>query len=140
MTTFIQRKVWPVCAGLLTAFVLMMIFEYANSFIYPLPAGLDMKDTQELWAFTASLPWTAFILVLLGWIVGSFKAGCVTTYLSREKKYRLSLFVGVVLTMMGITNNIMIGHPLLFSLIGLPVFVVFTYLGHRYIVRAKFLR
>lgn len=126
-------KVWPVVAGLLTAFIIMTIFEYINSFLYPLPANLDMSDVTALQAFTATLPWTAYVLVFLGWVVGSFKAGCVTTYLAKEESYRLSLVVGIILTILGVLNNMMIGHDMFFNIIGLPMFILFTYLGHKYL-------
>ncbi len=133
MKTFLTTKVWPVVAGLLTAFIIMMVFEYVNSFLYPLPEGLDIYDPAAVQAFTASLPSTAYILVFLGWILGAFKAGCVTTYLAKEDTYRLSFIVGVLLTLAGIANNIMIGHDMFFNIIGLPMFIVFTYLGHKYL-------
>lgn len=134
MKYFLTRKVWPVVAGLLTAFIVMLIAEYINSLIYPLPEDLDWMDTEAVQAFTASLPWTAFVLVLLGWVLGSFKAGCVTAYLSKERSFRLPLLVGVILTILGIINNATLGHPLAFNIIGLPVFIIFTYLGHRYLI------
>ena len=132
MKTFFLSKLWPVVAGLAVAFVVMMAFEYGNSFIYPLPEGLDIYDPAAVQAFTASLPWTAYILVFLGWVAGAFAAGFVTTRLSREMKYRLTLIVGIILTALGVVNNMMIGHDMFFNVIGLPMFLIFTYLGHRY--------
>jgi hypothetical protein len=85
--------------------------------------------------FTASLPWTAYILVFLGWLLGSFKAGCVTTYLSKEREYKLSFLVGAILTFIGALNNIIVGSNIWFNVIGLPVFLLFTYLGHKYVKR-----
>ncbi|MCE9548865.1 hypothetical protein K8Q98_00470 [Candidatus Nomurabacteria bacterium] len=137
MKNFLKFKAWPVVAGLVGAFIIMMIFEYVNSFFYPLPEGLDIKDTAGLQAFTATLPWTAYILVFLGWLLGAFKAGCVTTYLSKERTYKLSFIVGLILTLLGIANNIMIGHDMFFNIVGIPMFLVFTYLGHKYILRLR---
>lgn len=132
MRNWLKFKLLPVLAGLFTAFIIMVVFEYANSLFYPLPESLDKYDAGAVRDFTATLPWTAYVLVLLGWIVGSFKAGLVTTYLAKEQTYLLSLIVGTVLTGLGIMNNILIGHSLFFNVVGLPMFFVFTYLGHRY--------
>lgn len=139
MKNFLRVKAWPVIAGLLTAFIIMTAFEFANSYFYPLPSGLDLKDTEAIKAFTASLPWTAYILVLVGWMLGAFKAGCVTTYLSKEDRYRLSFLVGIILTILGIINNITIGHDMFFNIVGLPMFIIFTFFGHKYLrkVQAK---
>ncbi|MES3031294.1 MAG: hypothetical protein V4697_02670 [Patescibacteria group bacterium] len=132
MKTFLKTKLWPVVAGLLTAFVVMMICEFINSIFYPLPTDLDIRNVEAVHAFTASLPWVAYILVFVGWVLGAFKAGCVTTYLSKESTYRLSLRVGIILTILGLLNNIAIGHDVFFTVIALPMFIVFTYLGHIY--------
>jgi hypothetical protein len=130
MTLFLRRTVWPVFAGLLVAFIIMMLFEFTNSYFYPLPEGLDIYDSNAVKAFTATLPWTAYILVIIGWILGSFKAGCVTTYLAKETTYRLTAVVGGLLTLMGVLNNVMLGHSLLFNIVTIPLFFVGTYYGH----------
>ena len=135
MKDFILTRLWPLIAGLLLAFVVMTLLEYANSFIYPLPEGLDISDPQAVRVFTATLPWTAYVLVLAGWILGAFIAGLLTTYLSGEQKYRLSFLVGIILTLLGIINNVLIGHSMFFNMVGLPMFIIFTYLGHRYMRR-----
>lgn len=137
MRDFLKRKLWPALAGLLAAFAIMMVLEYINSFFFPLPESLDWSDPAQVQAFTDSLPWTAYILVLLGWIAGAFAAGYATTYLAGEEKYRLSLFVGIILTILGIINNAMLGHDMFFYIVGLPMFIIFTYLGHRYRVRVQ---
>jgi uncharacterized membrane protein YciS (DUF1049 family) len=137
MKNFLKMKLWPVVAGLGTAFFVMMFFEYINSFIYPLPADLDIMNPEAVWAFTASLPWTVYILVFIGFVLGAFKAGSVTTYLAKEETYRLSFLVGILLTLGGIVNSIMIGHDMIFNVIALPMFILFTYLGHKYFLRVK---
>lgn len=137
MKKFIKHKLWPVIGGLLSAFIVMMIFEYVNSFSFPLPKDLNINNIGDLHAFTATLPWTAYILVLLGWIVGSFKAGFVTTYLSGEKKYKLSAIVGVVLVVCGILNNIMLGMSSIFHVFSTLIFIIFTYLGHKYMLKTR---
>lgn len=137
MKKFLKMKLWPVIAGLLIAFIIMMIFEYVNSLFFPLPEDFQIGDINALFAFTASLPWTAYILVFLGWVIGAFKGGYVTTYLSKERTYHLSLAVGIILTLFGLLNNIAIGHHVLFNVVGLPMFIIFTYAGHRYVLKEK---
>lgn len=137
MKPFLKHKVWPVVAGILVAFITMMIFEFINSFIYPLPVGLDTMDYHAVHVFTATLPWTAYILVILGWIFGALKAGYVTTYLSKEKTYRLSLIAGSILALLGIVNNLMIGAQIIFTILAIPIFIGFSYLGHTYFLKRR---
>ena len=44
MKPFLKTKALPVIAGLITAFIIMMLFEFGNSFFYPLPENLNTMD------------------------------------------------------------------------------------------------
>ncbi len=134
---FLKTKVWPVVAGFIVASIVMMAFEFTNSFFFPLPNDLDWMDTAAVQALTASLPWTAYILVILGWMAGSFAGGGVATRLSGDTRYRTALALGIILTLAGIWNVMLLGHPLLFSITSIPQFLIFTNLGHQYFLRSK---
>lgn len=131
MKAFLLSRLWPVVAGLVVASVIMMAFEYINSMFFPLPADLDIYDTAAVQAFTATLPFSAYILVLMGWIAGAFAAGYTTTHLAGVHTKHLALVVGGILTVLGIINNILIGHTWIFNVVGLPMFLIFTYIGYR---------
>jgi hypothetical protein len=109
----------------------MMAFEYTNSFIFPFPEWMNTNNLAEVQTFASTLPSTAYIMVLLWWITGSFLAGVITTKISKEKAYKLSLIVWIILTLLWIANNIMIAHEGWFNFVGLPMFLIFTYIGHR---------
>ena len=127
---FLKKKLLPVVAGFVAAFAVMMAFEFTNSLLFPFPAGMDTNDLEAVRAFSRSLPATAFILVIGGWALGSFAAGWLTTRLSGESSYRLSLLVGILLTVLGIANNIMFVPQPWVNVIGLPLFLVGSYIGH----------
>jgi hypothetical protein len=129
--------VWPVIAGVLTGFLVMMVFEYINSFFYSLPQDLDWNNTEAVQAFTATLPWTAYILVFSGWVAGSSVAGYFTVYISREPRYALAVVTGGVLVLLGLLNNLMLGQGVLFNVFSLPLFVIGTYGGYRYAARRR---
>lgn len=127
----VRRTVLPVIAGFLGAFVTMMVFEYTNSLLFPFPDTMDLANIDQLREFTATYAPHIFVLVWCGWVCGSIIAGYITTFFSHEHIYRRSAFVGVLLTLMGIANHLMLEHPLWFNIIGLPVFIIGTYVGHR---------
>jgi hypothetical protein len=137
--SFFKKHVWPALAGFVVASIVMLIFEYTNSFLFPIPADVNWNDGEAVRKFTSSLPWTAYVLVVLGWMIGAFKGGCVASYLAGDTKYRSALALGVTLTIAGYFNVAMLGHPTAFIAIALPQFLIWTYLGHRYLlhVRAK---
>lgn len=126
----LKKKILPVVAWLLTAFIIMTAFEFTNSFIFPFPEWMDMYNSADVQEFIKNLPHTAYIMVLLWWMIGSFLAWFVTTKLSKEKVYKLSLIVGIILTILGVINNLMIGHTWWFNIVWLPMFLIFSYFGH----------
>jgi hypothetical protein len=134
-----KERVWPVTAGLFSAFLIMMLFEYVNSHFYPLPVDLDWRDSNAVALFTDSLPWTAYILVISGWITGSYAAGYITTRLARERAYILTLITGGILTFMGLLNNMMLAHSIAFNVVTLPLFGACTYFGYLHSARRNVL-
>ncbi len=130
MRSNIRTYVVPVLAGTLSAFFVMMVFEYVNSHFYPLPADLNWKDADAVEAFTASLPWKAYVLVLMGWVVGSTVAGYVTARLARVRAFVHVMTAGGILTLMGLVNNMMLGHSIAFNIMSLPIFGLFSYFGY----------
>src|SRR5205085_10773641 len=95
----LKHWVWPVVAGFIVASVIMLIFEWINHFIFPKPAGLDLNEAAAVRAFTASMPWSAYILVFLGWAVGAFEGGCTTAWLAGEKQFRVTAVLTVLLVL-----------------------------------------
>src|SRR6266576_1660431 len=105
----LKHWVWPVVGGFVVAALIMMLFEWVNSFLFPLPKDLDWMDTVAVQAFTASLPWTAYILVFLGWAIGAFEGGCTTAWLAGENQFRVTAVLTVLLVLAGIADMAMLG-------------------------------
>lgn len=137
MKNILVSKVWPVFAALLVASATMMVFEFINSRFFPLPADLDWNNRDAVMAFTDTLPWSAYILVLLGWTGGSFLGGWVAVYLAKANSLQLPLVAGGILAFLGLLNNMMLGQSILFSVLTLPLFILFAYLGGHYGVQRQ---
>lgn len=131
-----MRNILSVVAGVAVAFAVMMGFEFANSRLYPFPPGMDVFDAAQVRAFAASMPLSALVLVALGWTIGSFAGGYLTTRIAGAATARLALITGAVLTVGGMLNAWMIQNPWWFHFGGLPVFLIFAYLGFR-VARAR---
>lgn len=128
---FLKTKLWPVVGGFVVASIIMLIFEWVNHFIFPIPAGVDKMDTAAVQAFTASLPWTAYILVFLGWAVGAFEGGCTTAWLAGETKPLVTSVLAALLVAAGAFDMVIIGFPMTAVIIGLLILAIFPYLGFR---------
>lgn len=99
MNTF-TKYILPVLTSSLVAIVVVTLFEAINMGLYPFPEGFDAHDVAAVEAFTRTLPWTAFMLVLAGWACGAVLAGVVVAYMARKDKARareLAMVTGGVL-------------------------------------------
>ncbi|MFO0781191.1 MAG: hypothetical protein U0519_04930 [Candidatus Gracilibacteria bacterium] len=126
-----KKKFLAIIAGLCGAFAIMMAFEGTNSLFFPFPAGMDLNDIHAVQTFAKTLPWTAYIMVLLGWAMSSIFAGWISTKIAHEKTMKLAITLGIILTLLGIANSLMLEHPIWFNVIGLPLFIPCSILGHK---------
>ena len=115
------RTIAGVVVGVVVAWLTIMLAEFASAPLHPVPAGLDMRDPESVAAFVATLPVSALLLVLAGWVLGGLVGGYVAASISR--KPRAALTVGIVIVLGVIANAVMIPHPMWMTIAGvlLPV-------------------
>jgi hypothetical protein len=123
------RSIIAVIAGSVSAFAIMMAFEFTNSLFFPFPAGMDLNDIVQVRAFAAAMPLAALVPVALGWIFGSFAGGYITTRVAGGDTLTPAHITGMLLTAAGALNAFMIQNPLWFHIGSLPVFVLVSAIG-----------
>ncbi len=117
-------------SGFITASMVMMAFEFTNSFLFPFPEGFDTQSIVAVQAFAAEKSPQIFYLVLLGWTAGALVGGYVTAWLSHEARFRQGAVLAVFLVLAGVLNHLLINHPLWFNLVAFPALSGGTYFGH----------
>lgn len=125
-----------VVAGFVVASVVMLACEFANSFFFPFPNGMNTNDLEAVRTFAASMPLSALVLVAIGWVLGSFAGGFVTTRIAASASPLPAQVLGVLLTAGGVFNAWMIMNPTWFFWLGLPTFFLCAMLGCRAARRA----
>ena len=128
----ILRGTLAVIAGFVIASMLMMLVESLNGQVLHPELGraaAGMTDREAIRALLAAAPVTAFLVVLAGWMLGAFAGGWVAARLAPRATLRHGLVLGVLLTLAGIANNLMIPPPLWFWVASLVVFVPAAYAG-----------
>ena len=100
------RKILAVVVGFIVATAIFMIFEMGNSMVMAPPSAEVMADRAKLAEYMANGPAKAYIIVLIGYIVGSFAGGFVVTKMGRRWSpgATLALIVGILLTICGLLN------------------------------------
>ena len=123
------RVVGGIVVGLLVAFVIFIGFQTLNLSIYPLPEGVTPNDHRAFAEFVSGLPFTAFAIVLAGYVVGSLAGGYTGAKFAHSKWKVIGLVIGVVLTAGGAMNVLSIPHPGWFVILNLLLFIPMALLG-----------
>lgn len=126
-----MRRIFSVLAGLITGVVIISLVEMANGKLFPLPDGIDFNDKQALKQLMLNMPLGALIMVLSGWVLGSFSGGIVATIVADEKKQRMSLIVGIAFTIATIFNMMSIPHPIWMWVGGMLLILPAALLGNK---------
>jgi hypothetical protein len=127
------RTIAGVVVGVVVAWLAIMLAEFASAPLHPMPAGLDMRDPESVAAFVATLPASALLLVLSGWVLGGLVGGYVAASISR--KPRAALTVGIVIVLGVIANAVMIPHPMWMTIAGVLLPVPAAWLGAKLATR-----
>jgi hypothetical protein len=107
----IVRSVLAVVTGLFLAGTIMVGIESINSSLFPLPAGVDPKDPEQLRAALATMPGQAFIGVLVGWILAALAGGWLAARLAPKSPRGHALAVTAVLLIGAVVNMLKLPHP-----------------------------
>lgn len=126
-----KRNILSVVVGLATAVITFLITETINASLHPTPLNLDFKDSIAVKIFYENQPLSLWLLVLVGWIIGSLICGLLIKVISKNENRKLPIIAGCILTLSAVANFFSLPHPTWFIIIGLIVFVPSTILGHK---------
>ena len=113
------RNVGAALAGVVTAFVLVMLVEKAGHLLYPPPANLDHTDVDAMETYIATLPFLALLFPMIAWVVGAFTGTLVASKVGTANPLFFTAIVGGLVLAATITNLIVIPHPLWYSIVAL---------------------
>ena len=132
-----KKRILPVLAGIFSGWVVIAVFDALNHQIYPSPDRLDYTDKDAILAFIESLPTGAFVLLLIGWMVGAFAGGLVGGLVNKEAWRNTGIIVGVILALSSIINMTLIPHPTWLMVAASRGYVPMAYAGSKIISRKK---
>lgn len=132
------RQAFAVFLALLVGAVSISLLENAAHLLYPPPVNFDSSDAEQLESLLKSLPFTAFLLLILAHALGSFVASWTAYKIGRTEKMHLALLLGMMLTLGGISNLFTLPyHPMWFAVVDSLIYLPFAYLGFRFSRRSK---
>lgn len=125
------RSALAVVAGAALSIALIAAIEATSSWLYPLPAGLDVNNREAMSSYVATLPVGAFLLVLTAYAVGGFGGGYLAARLAPADPGKHAAVIALFLLAASVMNLMAIPHPGWFWAANLVVALVFPPLGGR---------
>lgn len=124
------RNIIAVIVGIIAAATIFIAVQSVGAMVFPLPYDLVFTDKEGVKGMMAAFPPAAILLLAIGYILGSFAAGWISTIIGRPPNATLSVIVGVILTFGWVVNIASIPHPLWMAVSGFFLFIPFTVLGY----------
>ena len=125
------RNAAAIVAGVVVAFVTVMLINMLNHFIYPPPEGLDFSDPDAIRPYLATMPIGAYLFILASSVVAAFIGTLLACYIGRGSPVLFGGVVGGIVLAATIANFIAIPHPLWLSVSTLAGVVLSTLLAMR---------
>jgi len=136
-----MRNILAVLMGLAAGMAVNMALILLNgSVLYPMPEGMDMTNPEEMNAYVATLPATAFLVVLAAHLGQAFVGGWVAARTGRSRPILLAMIIGVLSLAGGIVNLIQITEGPGWMVIELPLYLLVAWLAGRMVARSRALR
>lgn len=125
------RRILAVLAGLAASVIMVILGDLFHHQFYPPPEGFDPSNAEAIVEFASTLPFEAFMLMLLTWAASVFVAGFVASKIAPAHWLRVSLIVGVVALAGAVANLMAIPHPMWMNITTVIMYIPLAYLGGR---------
>mgnify|MGYP003389963385 CR=1 FL=1 len=124
-------KIVALIVGFFTFVIVVSIIQLIGGMVFSAPTAEMMADPASMAEFVSKMPIGAFIMLLLGYAIGSFASGFLMRTISKWD----SLILPIVISALGMLGWILtifaIPHPTWVTIVGFLCFVPFTILGHK---------
>ncbi len=125
------KNIIGVVAGWIAAWILFTGIQLINYMIVPKPEGFDWADPGSIKQMIDTMPFYAWVILILGYVIGSFAAGFVIGKIAESKTMILPV-IAALLFMLGWLGNIMtVPHPMWVVILVFLVYIPSTLAGHR---------
>lgn len=125
------RNAAAIVAGVVVAFVTIMLIDMLGHMVFPPPEGLDFSDPDAIRPYLATLPVGAYLFILASSVVAAFVGTLLACYIGQGNPAVFGGVVGGIVLAATIANFIAIPHPLWLSVSTLAGVVLSTLLAMR---------
>jgi hypothetical protein len=123
------RSILAVFLGIVLMNVTIFAFELAGHHVYPPPSGIHSSDPAAVHDVIAKMPTGVFLVVLLGWVVGTAAGAWLAATVSRRAQILHGLIVGGLVMAGAILIMLHIPHPAWLWVVSLASIPSAAYVG-----------
>ncbi len=125
------RNIIGAIIGITAAGMVVFFIQSISHSLFPMPPDLDSSDTSAMKEHIATLPPLAFILVLLSHFLGALAGAAIGSKVASSHQFKLSMFVGVFMLIMGVITLVAIPHPAWFMVVDMFTYLPGAFIGYK---------
>ncbi len=120
------RAIVAVIAGILSAFVSILVIEAIGALVAPAGPAPGLKDAEHMREYLSAMPVASYAFLLAAYVAGSSLGGIVAGRIMFDPASRCVWIVGGILLVTTVANLVMIPHPIWFSIASVVMIFVGT--------------
>ncbi|MBC7884670.1 MAG: hypothetical protein H7X99_04305 [Saprospiraceae bacterium] len=120
------KNILIVVVAIIIGSILVMCIEYVSPIIFPFPEGMDAGNMESLKENIGKLSTGNFIIALLAHAVGALISGWFIAKFAVSGINGLVLTTGIIWTVFGVINLVLIPHPTWFMISDICIYIPFT--------------
>jgi hypothetical protein len=129
------RSILGIVLGIVLAVVAIFGIQAVAMIVYPMPEGTDMNNPESLKAALAAMPAGAFVLLLVGYAVGTLAGAWLAATIARRAPVVHGLIIGVFFLLGNLINVSRLPHPVWYVVVSIVMFLPLAFVGARLAAR-----
>lgn len=106
------RNLFAFVSGLFAAMIVATFMAMAHArFVFPPPAGLDLRDPSVANAFIAGMPPAVLGLLVIAWVAAALVGAFVAARLAGSQRMLLGVLVGLLVGAGNVYSAMTVAHP-----------------------------
>ncbi len=105
-----MRRLFGTLAGVAVAILLLLMMEYVDGALYPLPADIDPDDSVAMAGLITGMPLPAKLIVVSAWFLAAFGGAWMALRITDWRWSGILVMLFVIAG--GVLNFIELPHPL----------------------------
>lgn len=127
----IVRNVLAIFAGCVVGLAVIMVAQFINTSLHPLPSGADPSTPEGMAQIVGAMPSSAFVGLIVGYLLGTTVGAFVGVKLAGSMHVLVACVVAAIFVAGGVSNFVMIPHPPWVFATSMVAFVVAPFIALR---------